>query len=209
MTPVVVIGGGGHAKVVIDAARAAKLQVLGFLAKDLAPDSTLLGATCLGDDDAFFARFAPGDVFVAHGVGMVRTSGVRREIFERYKRRGYTFVSVVHPRSVVAEEVAIGEGTVVMAGAILQPGVTLHENVIVNTSASVDHDCVIGAHTHVAPGATISGGVSIGAGSFIGAGAVVRQGSRIGANCLVGAGAVVVRDVGDGEEVVGIPARQK
>ena len=120
---------------------------------------------------------------------------------------GYDFSTVIHPSAVVTSDVILGEGSQGMSGEVIQPGSHIGCNTIINTRASVDHDCIIGDHVHISPGVTLSGGVDIGAGSHIGTGATLIQGISIGCGCLVAAGAVVVKDITDGEMVRGVPAR--
>ena len=118
------------------------------------------------------------------------------------------FVSVVHPQAILAiDPKTIGEGTVVMAGVVVNPASHIGRHVILNTCSSVDHECVIGDYVHISPNATLCGNVAVGEGAHIGAGATVIQGIRIGQWATVGAGAMVIRDVPDYAVVVGNPAR--
>ena len=121
--------------------------------------------------------------------------------------RGYAPLTVVHSRAFVAGDSLIGEGCQILALAAVCAGARLGASVIVNTKASIDHDCVIGDGVHIAPGATIAGQVHISDFAFIGAGAVVLPNLHIGAGATVGAGAVVTRDVAPGDTVLGNPAR--
>ena len=198
---VIVIGGGGHAAVVIDALLLAGFEVVGLCDPELEPGGTgPSGITVLGGDDAL-DRWPPDTTLLANGVGSTRSTETRRNVFERFTRAGFRFATLIHPSAVVAKDVALGEGAQVMAGAVVQPGVTLGRNSIVNTRASVDHHCVIGEHVHIAPGATLSGNVEVGEGSHIGTGASIVQRIQIGRDALVCAGAVVTRDVADGAKV--------
>ncbi len=200
--PVIVIGGGGHAAVVVDTLLLAGFEVVGLCDPKLEPGTAgPSGITVLGGDDAL-DRQSPDTMLLANGVGSTRSTEVRRGLFERFKRAGFRFATFVHPSAVVAKDVALGEGVQVMAGAVVQPGTALGRNTIVNTRASVDHHCVIGDHAHIAPGAILSGGVRVGEGSQIGTGASIVQGIQIGRDALVCAGAVVTRNVADGEKVV-------
>ncbi len=209
MSPrVVIIGAGGHAKVLADALIEIGREVLGLT--DVNAErwgQSVAGAMVLGDDQKLAADYSAGEVELVNGVGAVDSAAVRREVFRRLRSKGYRFASVVHPRATVSRHASLGEGVQVMAGAVIQPGVSVGENSIVNTSAVIDHDCEIGEHVHIAPGAVLCGAVIVGAGAHVGAGAVIRQGMRIGAEAMVGAGAVVVRAVADGETVVGVPAK--
>lgn len=205
--PIIVLGAGGHAKVVIEALQRSGSPLLGVVEVDPARKGEhVLGVEILGDDEVVLA-YRPDQVLLANGLGSVGIPQRRREIFNRFSARGYRFASVVHPAAVVAADVEVGEGTQIMAGAIVQPGCRLGVNSIVNTRASVDHDCRIGDHAHIAPGVTLSGDVVVGETSHLGTGVTVIQGMTIGSLVLVAAGAVVVDDVVDGATVKGIPAR--
>jgi sugar O-acyltransferase (sialic acid O-acetyltransferase NeuD family) len=202
--PVIVIGGGGHAKVLLSALLLRHRTVIGFvdLNLELPP---LLGARHLGNDSAVLDH-PPASVQLANGVGSISCTTNRRNVYDWLVQKQYCFATVIHPAAVVAPEVQIADGVQVFAGAVVQAGCRLGANVVVNTGARVDHDCVIDSHAHVAPGVTICGGVHVGSGANIGAGATVIQGIRIGAGSLVGAGALVIRDVPQGAKVVGVPA---
>jgi sugar O-acyltransferase (sialic acid O-acetyltransferase NeuD family) len=202
--PLIVVGGGGHAKVLVSTLFLLRQKVLGFvdLNRSMPP---LFGIANLGDDDAVFAH-SPDQVRLVNGVGSTSSTIQRQRIYEKFVKRGFVFESVIHPSAMVAPEVEIGAGVQIMAGAVLQPGTSLGDNVIVNTGACVDHDCLIEAHAHIAPRAVLSGNVHIGRGSHIGTGATIIQGIRVGAAAIVGAGAVVIRAVPDEVTVAGVPA---
>lgn len=203
--PVIVIGGGGHAKVLVSTLLLCRRSILGFV--DLNPTAPpLLGIRCLGSDAAVL-HHAPGEVLLVNGVGSVGSTASHQEIYDRFTHEGYCFATVIHPSAIVAPEVQIEEGVQIMARAILQPGSSIASNAIVNTGAIIDHDCVVGAHAHIAPGAVLSGGVRVDSGAHIGAGACIIQGVSIGAGSVVGAGAVVIRDVPPGVTTVGVPAK--
>ena len=205
--PVLVLGAGGHAKVLIDALLASCAVIAGIVDPDPRLAGTdLLGVPVLGGDD-LVGEFPPSEVLLVNGLGSVGAPVGRRRLFERFKEMGYSFASVVHPSAVVAADVELGEGAQIMAGAVIQPGSRIGCNAIINTRASVDHDCLVGAHVHIAPGVTLSGGVTVGEASHLGTGATVIQGRRIGAESVIGAGALVLNDVAPAVTVVGVPAR--
>ncbi|HMX17116.1 MAG TPA: DapH/DapD/GlmU-related protein, partial [Rhodocyclaceae bacterium] len=124
-------------------------------------------------------------------------------------RRGAALLPVVHYLAIIGRPVAICAGTVLMAGVVVNPEPRIGSHAIVNTGASVDHDCVIGDGVHVAPGCRICGEAAVGDGALLGVGAVVLPGCRVGAGAVVGAGATVTADVADGMVVVGTPARPR
>jgi sugar O-acyltransferase (sialic acid O-acetyltransferase NeuD family) len=200
--PVLVIGGGGHGRVVLDTLHLCGVAVRGICdpalpCGDLGP----FGVRVLGNDEAV-AGFDPKEVDLVNGVGSIESTVARRQVFETFSTRGYRFAVVVHPSAIVAADVALAEGAQVMAGAIIQPGTTIGRNAIINTGARIDHDCRIADHVHIAPGATLSGGVMVGEGTHIGVAAAVIQSVKLGRNCMIGAGAVVTRDVPDQTRLV-------
>lgn len=203
--PLIIIGGGGHAKVLASTLLLQHRSVLGFV--DPNPSlPPLLGIAHLGDDSATFL-YPPDQVRLINGVGSIDSTAVRRLLYEKFRNRQYVFEIVIHPSAIIAPEVSIEDGVQVMAGAVVQPGSRLGSNVIINTGARVDHDCSIEAHSHIAPGAILSGDVHIGEEAHVGTGASIIQGITVGAASIVGAGAVVVHDVPAGATVVGVPAR--
>ncbi len=207
--PVLIVGGGGHAKVLIDTLRLRSARIIGITEADPTKHGTeVLGVRVIGDDKTI-SEHAPGTLLLVNGIGSVNLPKARKAVFEKYKAKGFTFATIVHPSAVVAPDVVLGEGCQIMAGAVIQPGSRISMNVIVNTKASVDHDCIISDHVHISPGVTLSGGVTVGRMAHIGAGATIIQGVRVGDNCLVFAGSVVIDDVPAETQVLGVPARKR
>jgi len=203
--PLLVIGGGGHAKVLIDTLLIQSQSILGFT--DIDPGCPQIQtAYCLGGDEVI-SEYPTDTVKLVNGLGSVGNTEKRRTVFEKFREMGYSFACVIHPASVIAGDVSLSEGVQVMAGAIIQAGSSIGENVIINTKASVDHDCIIGDHVHLAPGVTLSGGVQVEDGVHIGTGATVIQGIRIGRNSIIGAGTLVLKDVQAGTKVLGITGK--
>jgi sugar O-acyltransferase (sialic acid O-acetyltransferase NeuD family) len=143
------------------------------------------------------------DFFVAIGNGVVR-----RKIQTMLEENGASVATLIHPRAVVAQDVSVGRGTVIMAGAVVNPGAVIGCGNIVNTCASVDHDCCIGDYIHIAVGARICGMVRLEDDSWIGAGAVIIQNLSVCAGCIIGAGAVVVKSITEQGTYVGVPAKK-
>jgi UDP-perosamine 4-acetyltransferase len=164
------------------------------------------GVDVLGDDDVL-KGIDPGGVLLANGIGSVGDTGLRTTLFERYRAMGFAFPRLVHPSAVVSVTAQLGAGCQLLAGCVVQPGAVIGDGVLINTRSSVDHDCDIGEHAHVAPGAVLCGEVRVGEGAHVGAGAVVIQGITIGARALVAAGAVVISDVPADSKVMGVPAQ--
>lgn len=199
MSELVVIGGGGHAKVVI-----ATLDALGRRPTAVYDDdptthgTEILGVPVVG---------TPAEVADRSDLEGILAVGHNASREERVRGLSLRWISVVHPAAHVHSSVKLGEGTVVFAGVVVQPGAVLGAHVIVNTGATVDHDCQIGDFAHIGPGAHLCGDVRVGPGALVGVGASVRPAARIGEGATVGAGAAVVANVEAGTTVVGIPAR--
>ena len=204
--PVIVLGVGGHARVLIATLRLIGARIVGCSGHDTTrPASIPVDIDFLGGEDAVFDR-PPASVYLVNGLGSVASGGRRDAAFDRFKAKGYRFAQVVHPAAVMASSIALGEGIQIMAGAIVQPGCSIGDNTLINIRAAVDHDCLIGSHVHIAPGAVLSGGVSVGNCAHIGTGATVIQGIAVGEGSLVAAGATVIEPVADHVAVAGMPA---
>jgi len=205
--PLIVIGAGEHAKVLLDVLRLLGRTVLLVTDHDRQRHGQKVAGVEVAGDDSIIDSHAPDEVELVNAVGSVQRPVARRMVYQKFRDRRYRFASVIHPQAVIAESAQLGEAVQVMAGAVIAPDAKIGENVLINTRASVDHDCVIGDHTHVAPGVVLSGGVVVGDTSHLGTRATVIQGVRIGREALVAAGAVVVRPIADGLTVMGLPAR--
>lgn len=202
-----VLGAGGHSKVLIDALKKSDTPVQGVLDSDPRRIGTLWCAIPILGTDAYLENLSPHEAWLVNGLGGTTADPARADVFKKWSNRGFRFASVIHPSAIVAEDVHLGEGVQIMAGAIVQPGCTLGDDVIVNTGARIDHDCRIGDHVHIAPGAVLSGTVTVGERSHLGTGAVVIQGLGIGKSVLVAAGSVVVRSLPNRSSARGVPAR--
>lgn len=203
MTPrLVLLGAGGHARVVASLAAALGVEVVAVFDDDPGRQgATLAGITIEGPLPVALDAGLPAGcrAVVAVGANAARAAIVRRAALP--------WSTLVHPRAWVDPAASLGAGTVVFAGAVVQPGASLGAHVILNTAATVDHDCVLGDFVHLAPGVHLAGEVRVGEGALVGIGASVLPGRVVGAWARVGAGAVVVEDVPAGATVVGVPAR--
>lgn len=197
----IIIGCGGHAKVVTDIAIKCGYDNIGYL--DDAPSvDNFMGFPVLGKiNDA--SKYSSEDFVVAIG-----DAKIRQKLHIEFSQKGFNIVTLIHPSAVVASDVTIGDGTVVMAGAVVNPSTKIGKGCIINTCSSVDHDCVIGDFSHISVGAHIAGTVKIGNNAWIGIGATVSNNIDIVADCLIGAGAVVVKSLLESGTYIGIPAKK-
>jgi sugar O-acyltransferase (sialic acid O-acetyltransferase NeuD family) len=206
MKTAILIGAGGHASVVLEAARTmADLNVIGVVDADTdRHGGDLLGCPIIGGDDQMAGS---GASYFIMGLGSVGNPGVRMAVYARAMLTGLKPLSVIHDRAWVSPTAKLGPGTVVLAQASVNAQAVVGANVILNTGCIVEHDAVIGDHAHIAPGAIVLGSTRVGGRTHIGAGAVIREGIIVGQEVLVAAGAVVVGDVADNVRIGGVPAR--
>lgn len=198
MKQLIIIGASGHGKVVADCAIKNGYENIIFL--DDNENVTYCGKYKVAGRSKE-AAWIPGDVIVAIG-----NAGFRRKIQENIDKN--RLVTLIHPDAVVGDDVEIGSGTIIMAGAVINSGSRIGKGVIVNTSSSVDHDCVIGDFAHISVGAHLAGSVTVDDNSWIGAGAIVNNNLYICSNCMIGSGAVVVKDIKEMGTYVGVPAKK-
>ena len=195
MNRLIIIGASGHGKVVADIAKKNGYTDIVFL-DDGGKVSECGGFPVIGKTE----NVPDGDLFVAIG-----NAEIRKRFMEA--NQGRTFPVLIHPSAVIADDVIIGEGSVIMAGAVINPGTKIGRGVIVNTSSSVDHDCIIGDFVHIAVGAHLCGTVNVGEKTWIGTGVTVINNISIFNDCMIGAGAVIVKDIKEQGTYVGVPAR--
>jgi sugar O-acyltransferase (sialic acid O-acetyltransferase NeuD family) len=201
-----IYGAGGHAKVVAEILRLNGWQVIGFLdaANPKREGEDFYGSKILGGDEVLEELLRSGVTNTIVGFGDNRR---RNATGERLVGMGFRLLTALHPNAICAGDASIGEGAVVAAGTVLGPSSRVGKNAIINSHASLDHDCIVADGAHVGPGAIITGFVEIGECAWIGAGAVIADHKRIAADAIVGAGAVVVKDVSEAVVVMGVPAR--
>lgn len=196
MNRLIIVGASGHGKVVADIAALNGYKDIVFL------DDNEKVKECGGYPVIGRCHEAPeGEVFVA--VGNAKT---RKRLMELYHNREQPVL--IHPSAVVAKDVEIGKGSVIMAGTVINPGAKIGKGVIVNTSSSVDHDCVAGDYVHIAVGAHLCGTVVVGNETWIGTGATVINNMNICERCTIGAGAVVIKDIDEPGTYIGVPAKK-
>jgi sugar O-acyltransferase (sialic acid O-acetyltransferase NeuD family) len=197
-----IIGAGGHGKVVADAARMSTRWNRIFFIDDIFPKNKKCSSwDIIGSIDTI--KLDPNAEYIV----AIGDNHTRFEVFSNLKDRGMRFACIVHPTAYISPESTIGFGTVVLANAVINIGSSLGDCCIVNTSSTIDHDCVIKNSVHISPGVNLAGEVNVGSFSWIGIGAAVRQQVSIGKDVVVGAGAAVVSDIKDNTTVVGIPAK--
>lgn len=199
----IIIGTGGHARVVAEIAKLSHLEIKGFIDLDYSgEDELILGSPVLGGQEQIKHLSSDLSFFTAIG-----ENTQRKQVFEQMIGEDFMPISLIHPTVIIGEGVEVGAGTLICAGSIISTNARIGANSIINTGVIIDHETAIGSNSHIAPGCSIAGRVKIGAGSFLGLGANVINNINIGERVTVGAGSVVIRDIPSNSKVVGIPGR--
>jgi len=206
MERVVVIGGGGHAKVIVDLLLAAGRYSIAGCVERKPEACSDLGIPLLGDDLRLPEIYRDGVRYAFVAIGDNR---VRRRLSARAVELGFELANAVSPTAILSPRVKLGAGIAIMAGVVINACSQIGDGVIVNTGATIDHDCAIGAWAHIAPGSNLAGCVRVGEGAFLGVGCRVIPGVSIGEWTTVGAGGVVIHDLPAEVTAIGVPARVK
>jgi len=197
--PVVLIGGGGHASVLMDILLSEKREVIAVVSpNDISGRNIFKGAKILHSDDEIF-QFSHNDIELVNGIGMVPRSTLRKNITETYLRHGYRFSNVIAKNASVASNVLLREGVQILSGAIVNPGAVIGSHSIINTRAVIEHDCLLGDHCFIGPGAVLCGQVKTGESVFVGAGSIIIPSMMLHNNSMVGAGAILVQSLDSGQ----------
>lgn len=203
MKELIIIGAGGHGRVIADIAqKTGEYEAISFL--DDGESKTSMGLPVVGGTNELEKYVKTADIFVAIG-----NSAVRGDFIERLLAMGANVPTLIHPSAVIGACVEIGAGTAIMAGAVINPCAKLGKGVILNTCSSIDHDCVVGDYCHIAVGVHVAGTVVLGDRVWLGAGVTVKNNVSICSDCMIGAGAVVVKNIMENGTYIGVPARKK
>jgi sugar O-acyltransferase (sialic acid O-acetyltransferase NeuD family) len=195
MTPVLLIGGGGHCRSVIDVIESGELyQVAGIVQPASHGLTPILGYPVRGDDDALPDLLSQIPCALVT-VGQLKDSSLRQRLFSKLLELGAQTPIIVSPHAHVSRYAQVGRGTVVLHGALINAAARVGENCIINSMALVEHNARIGPHCHISTGARLNGDVEVGSGCFIGSGTVIYQGVTIGEGSVIGAGCVISCDV--------------
>lgn len=209
MKKVLLLGGGGHAKCVIDAMRSVRvLEPAGVLDIPARKGDTVLGVKIVGSDSDLQVFYKRGLRLAFVALGSTGDSSRRTALWELAERVGFRFPNVVHPAAVVSEHARLGQGIYIGPGAIVNAHAAIGDGCIVNSGAIVEHDCRLGNFVHVAPGAVLSAGVTVGDRTHIGTGCCAAHYLTIGEDTVIGAGSVVVKDLPARAVCLGSPAKK-
>lgn len=207
MKPLILIGGGGHCKSVIEAAESIGYKITGIIDMPQYLGSECLGYNVIGNDNDI-PKFVDECEFIVT-LGFIKNPEPRIRLHELVKKSGGKFATIIASTAHVSKHAEIGYGTVVLHNATVNAGANIGTGCIINTSANIEHDTIIGDYCHVSTGAMVNGDCKIGDNCFIGSGTVVANSINITDNCTIGAGSVVISDILEKDVYIGIPAKKR
>ena len=195
LKPLIIIGGGGHASVLVDILKVQKREILAVICPDnLSQRSVFNGILHLSKDEDVL-NYPPDSVRLVNGIGVLPRSNLKKKLNQYYLSLGYQFETVISEQAWISTEAVIETGVQVFAGAIIQTGAKISAHTIINSKALIEHDSVIGRYNHVAPNATICGQVETSENVYVGASSTLIQNIKLDQNVIVGAGAIVTKDL--------------
>lgn len=203
---IVLIGGGGHCKSVIDVAELAGYHIIGIIDATQKLGDKILGYTILGNDDVIPNYIVDCEFLVT--VGQIKNSEIRRRLQKLVLQHGGKLATIVSPNAHVSKHASIGQGTVVLHQAVVNAGARIGEGCIINTFANIEHDVQVGDFCHVSTGAMVNGDCRIFDDVFIGSQAVIVNGVSVCKKTFIGAGAVVIHDILESGVYVGNPLKK-
>jgi sugar O-acyltransferase (sialic acid O-acetyltransferase NeuD family) len=202
----ILVGGGGHCKSLIDAAESSGYNIIGILDTSENVGKSVCGINIIGTDDDMIL-YVNKALFVI-SVGCVKDSSLRLQLYNKVKQSGGRFATVVASTAYVSKHAFIGEGSVVLHQSFVNADAKIGDNCIINTFANIEHDVRIGNHTHISTGVMVNGGCVIGQSVFIGSQSVIKQGIHISDNITVGASSYVNNSIYEKGIYIGIPVHK-
>lgn len=210
MDKIILIGGGGHCKVVIDAiALGKKYKVSGIIDVDKKKGQELLGIPIIGNDSCLGGYFQKGIKNCFITAGSIGDPALRIKLYNLASKIGFEIPNIIHPASLISRFIEFGQGNYIAPGAIINAGARIGNGCIINTRATIDHDCTIDDFVHIAPGATLSGGVHIQRCTHVGTGSSIIHGVKVGENSIIGAGSVVTKNIRNNTVAYGNPCKER
>jgi len=201
LTPILLVGAGGHARACIDVIEQSnRFTIVGLIGTPDEVGGLVLGYSIVGSDDDLGARASTAGAAIV-AIGQIKTPEPRIRVFGLLKLSGCDLPVIISPLAYVSRHSFVGEGSIVMHGAVVNAGARIGRNCIVNSNALVEHDCDVADDCHIATSAAVNSGVRIGAGTFIGSNSSVRQGAQIGERCVIGMGQRVLTDCAPGSQL--------
>ena len=208
MEKIVIIGNGGHAKVVVDSLeKMGAYEIAGFVAKAEQMEFSYRGYNIIGTDEQLKEIYESGVRNAVVAIGYIGKSDIRSNIYKKLQEVGFILPTIIDPTAIVAEDVQIGEGTYVGKKCVINAAAKVGKMAIINTGAIVEHECQVDDFVHIAVSTVLCGNVYVKKNAFVGANATILQGITVGANAIVGAGSVIKDKVDDYCTVVGVPGR--
>ncbi len=196
LMPLVIIGGGGHASVLVDLLRNQNRTILAVMSPDDISTRQAFDGIMQLSNDKDISRYSPDEVRLVNGIGMMPKSLLRRKVNQYFLDLGYQFETVISDQALVSKFAHLQDGAQILKGAIVQCGAVIGEHSIINTGAVIEHDTVVGEHNHIAPRAVLCGGIVTQSDVYVGANATVIQNLKLAQNVVVGAGAIVTCHLG-------------
>lgn len=207
---ILLMGAGGHCKVVLDVLFASKeYEIAGIIDVKSRIGSKVLGVPVIGTDLDLprFFRLGIRNCFIS--IGSIGNPKLRVHLYHIAKKIGFVFPNLISPSALISSSATLGCGNYIAPGVIINTGARIGNSCIINTGAIVEHDCVVGDFVHLSPGSILSGGVTVGDFSHIGTGSVVIQNLEIGANTMIGAGSVVAENIRSNVVAYGNPCKER
>lgn len=201
----ILVGGGGHCKSVIEAAESAGYQILGVLDLPEEVGKEVLSTKVIGTDDDILAYVDKAEFVIT--VGFIKNPAIRIKLYNKIKEAGGKLATVIASTAYVSKYAEIGEGTVVLHKAFVNAGAKVGKNVILNTMTDVDHDAVIGDFTHLSAGVLVAGEAKVGDRCFCGIGSTIQHTRTVTSDVILGAGTIVVKDISEPGVYIGSPAK--
>lgn len=204
----VLIGGGGHCKSVLDTAlRMDVFEEIVITDQNIALGTEILGIKVAGTDDVLATLHLKGFEYAFIAVGSITSTTLRRKLVEKAEKIGFYFSTIIDPSAVISESASIGEGTFIGKNSIINVNAKIGLHCIVNSGVIIEHECRVCDCSHISVGSILCGDVEVGMDSFIGAGSTVIQGVKVGSHSVIGAGSVVMKDIPDNVKAYGNPCK--